>query len=74
MSSRLKRTFELHVDAFRETYGMSTAAGLLVDAAVVAACAYGWFAASGAVRWLALLPALFIVGHRLFSAAREVRG
>lgn len=69
----LRRTFELHVDAFRETYGMPTAAALLVDAAFIAVGVYMWFNFADPLNYFGAFIGGSIVLLRAIRLYSEVR-
>lgn len=67
---RLKRTYETHLEAFRNVYGVSSPLAISVDVAVVLVGIVAWLFATGPVKWIGLLVAL---GSAVGLASRAIK-
>lgn len=69
----LKRTWKNHVEAFKDTYGVSSPVAIAVDVAVTFVGLTAWLFAHGLVKWGGLLVAAgsaIGLASRLFRAVR----
>jgi len=69
----LRRTFELHLDAFKDTYGLSSPLAVLTDVLTTTIGALVWLLVNGPIKWIGLLVGVGSAIGLAVRLAREVR-